>query len=113
MEIINTIISSLVILLLSSLMPMLIFLLPGPSIALSVKNGQKYGILSIAAIAAAMIFIMDLRIAVVFTLYILPMVSIMTMMIRQKESFNKIVIYNFIAFIFISLVAYLNLKFLY
>lgn len=112
LEIINVIISSLVILLLSSIMPILIFLLPGPSIALSVKNGQKYGLISIMAIAIAMIFIMDIRIAITFSLYILPMVSIMSMMIRHKENLNKIIIYNFIAFLFISLIGYLNLRYI-
>ena len=59
-----------------------------------------------------MIFIMDIRIAITFSLYILPMVSIMSMMIRHKDNFNKIVIYNFIAFLFISLIAFLNLKYI-
>ncbi|QQK08067.1 DUF2232 domain-containing protein [Miniphocaeibacter halophilus] len=111
LELINTVFMSYIFYFLSSIIPITFVVLPAPSIILSVKNGMKYGIISFL-ITMAIIFITGgTIIASVLLLFLLPMIVIMSKMIKDNYSFNKIILVNFFAFIFISVVSYLNLKF--
>lgn len=111
LELINTVFMSYIFYFLSSIVPFIIFILPAPSIILSVKNGMKYGIISFSITIAIVLLTGGTMVASLLLLFLLPMVVIMSKMIKDNYSFNKIIMVNFFAFIFISVVSYMNFKF--
>lgn len=111
LELINAVFISYIFYFLSSIMPVVIFVLPAPSIILSVKNGMKYGIISFLITMSIVFITGGTTIASILLLFLLPMIIVMSKMIKDGYSFNKIIMVNFFAFIFISIVSYLNFKF--
>ncbi len=118
LEIINTIMLSLGIYLVSIiLVPLipfsvfLIFIVPAPSIVLSIRKGYKYGIITISIVGIAAALFSRSTSSLIILLYMIPLVIIMSSMIKQGESFKRIMTVNIFASVFITIIALLNLQF--
>lgn len=105
--------TSVLILVISSIFPPLIFLLPAPSIVVYVRSGLKYGLASIGIVFAALSLLNGLSFAILMLLFFLPMVLLMGKMIEEEYSFKSIIFTNFIALTIIVLIYYINYKYFF
>ncbi|WP_099203663.1 DUF2232 domain-containing protein [Miniphocaeibacter massiliensis] len=113
LDIINTIMLSIGIYLVSAvLMPFFLFIIPAPSIVLSIKKGTKYGLLSMTLVCIVAYLFNRTAMNLTLLLYMIPIVIIMSSMIKEDESFGKIMGVNIFASLFITIVSLLTFRYI-
>ena len=105
--------TSVFLLVISSIFPPLIFLLPAPSIVVYVRSGFKYTLASIGIVFLALVLLNGLSSAILILLFFVPMVLLMGKMIEEGYSFKRIIFINFIALTIILLIYYINYKYFF
>lgn len=113
-DIFNTVILSFMIFIIGlRIFPFALLVLPAPSIVLAYKNGINYGVIASFITTLGIYLIEQSSIfGIIFLLYLVPTVVIISTMLKAEEKTNKIVMVNSIALLVITAVVFVNIQFI-